>query len=350
MARVAADGGGAHPAPMGEARVYSERLGAISDAQFAAMAERWGLGRFLGAAPVTSGLFGQNVFVTTGAGDFVLRGAPHWVPDGGGGYRPEDRWQFTKERHFAQQLHEKTRVPVPWPMLHDTANDIFGWPYLVMPRMPGLCTDERSILKTLTAEDRRGVAAALGAMLAQMQMLTSPFAGDFGTESIALEPYPGGAVAWIAQEARRLVRSCGERLTADEAQWVEAAIAEAGAGAGSSYVHCDYKFGNLTLLKEGGAWRVSGLFDFHEARFSDGALDLVRSACSYLDTEGELAAVFRAAYGRPLDAGRMRLYVLNDRLKIWDYFTRPGVQAPWLTARHFRPWAERYVEGVVGLV
>lgn len=336
---------------MGEARVYSERLGAISDAQFAAMAERWGLGRFLDATPVTSGLFGQNVFVTTSAGDFVLRGAPHWVKRAdGSGYRPEDRWQFTKERYFAQQLHERTGTPVPWPMHHDTAGDIFGWPYLVMPKMPGLCTDERRILKALAAEDRRGVAAALGAMLAEMQTLTSPFAGDFGTESIALEPHRGGAVAWIAEEARSVVRSCGERLTADEVAWIEAAIEGAQGAVANSYVHCDYKFGNLTLLKGAGAWRVSGLFDFHEARFSDGALDVVRSACSYLDTEPELASVFRAAYGRPLDAGRMQLYVLNDRLKIWDYFTRPGVDAPWLKDKTFRPWAERYVEGVLGLV
>jgi len=82
---------------MSEEIVYSERLGALSDAQFEAVATRLGLGRFLSAEPISSGLFGQNVFVTTTDGTFVLRGAPHWVKDAGKiEYRREDRWQFTK--------------------------------------------------------------------------------------------------------------------------------------------------------------------------------------------------------------------------------------------------------------
>ena len=59
---------------MQEATVYSERLGAIGDEQFHAVADRLQIGRFVKAAPTTSGLFGQNVFVTTTEGEFVLRG------------------------------------------------------------------------------------------------------------------------------------------------------------------------------------------------------------------------------------------------------------------------------------
>ena len=160
---------------MSEAKVYSERLGAISDAQFQAVADRLALGRFVEAAPVTSGLFGQNVFMTTTMGEYVLRGAPHWVKRlGEKTYRPDDRVQFTAEKYFALQLHEHTKAPVPWPMLHDQTSDILGWPYLVMPKMPGQCFNERNILKHLSPEDRHGVARALGAMLVEMQELTSP--------------------------------------------------------------------------------------------------------------------------------------------------------------------------------
>ena len=336
---------------MSETKVYSERLGAISDAQFEAVAERFGLGRFVSAAPTTAGLFGQNVFLTTTEGEFVLRGAPHWVkaidePE----YHPEDRHQFTSERWFAEQLHKHTKTPVPWPILHDKGSDIFGWPYLVMPRMPGLCTDERAILKELSPEDRRGVAVALGENLAEMQRLTWPFAGNFSTKTIELEAFPRGAVAWTAREARAIVRSCGERLTGDEIGWIESVIDGAMGEVENTYVHCDYKLGNLTLLKDGGRRRVSGLFDFHEARFADGALDLVRAACSYLDTEPELARVFRDAYGKPLDARRMTLYVINDRLKIWEYFSRPEAPIDWLKGKPFRPWAQRYVDGILNLL
>ena len=74
------------------ATVYSERLGAISDAQFAAAVARLGLGGFVSATPIAAGLFGQNVFLTTTTGAFVFRGAPHWVrgPDETD-YRPNDR-------------------------------------------------------------------------------------------------------------------------------------------------------------------------------------------------------------------------------------------------------------------
>ena len=177
---------------MQEATVYSERLGAISDEQFHAVADRLEIGRFVKAAPTTSGLFGQNVFVTTTDGEFVLRGAPHWVKAmHETQYHQEDRWQFSKEKYFAEQLHVHTNAPVPWPMLHDQTSDILGWPYLVMPRMPGICFDERSIRKALAPEARRKVAVALAETLADAQRLTSPFPGDFGIESIELEAVSG---------------------------------------------------------------------------------------------------------------------------------------------------------------
>src|SRR5215469_13499882 len=179
---------------MEEGIQYSERLGRIREEQFAAALARFGLGDFVQAAPTTSGLFGQNVFVTSTKGEFVLRGAPHWigvVRDGELTYVPDDRVQFTKERFFAQQLFEQTRAPVPWPMHHDEASDIFGWPYLLMPRMPGQCFNERDILKALGDDDRHGVATALGAMLAQIQRLRWPFSGGMDAD-IELTPYPDG--------------------------------------------------------------------------------------------------------------------------------------------------------------
>ncbi len=210
--------------------VYSQRLGAISDRQFEAVAARLNLGRFVAAAPTTSGLFGQNVFVTTTAGEFVLRGAPHWVKaPHETAWRREDRWQFTKERFFASQLHARTNAPVPWPMLHDESSDILGWPYLVMPRMPGACFDERSIRKALTPQDRRDVAEALGVMLAEMQRLTGPFAGDFGITSIALEPYPSGFTRHVIDETRAIVNMAAQHgtMTDDDHAWIDAAVTRA---------------------------------------------------------------------------------------------------------------------------
>ncbi|HEX4304157.1 MAG TPA: aminoglycoside phosphotransferase family protein [Rhizomicrobium sp.] len=342
------------------AKVYSERLGAISDVQLEAVAERWGLGRLVGAEPTTSGLFGQNLFLTTSEGAFVLRGAPHWVKRiGEAAWRREDRWQFTKERWFAQQLHERTQTPVPWQMLHDQSDDIFGWPYLVMPRMPGHCFGEREILTALSAEDRHGVAVALGAALAEMQTLTSPFAGDFDVDTIVLTPFADGAVSHLVAQARGHAAEAMARgaLTADDLGWIEDAgqrAQEAGARP-NTYLHCDYKLNNLTVGKTEAGWRVTGLFDFHEAQLGDGALDIVRQACSYLDTEPALARVFVAAYLERVPADPrlkelMPFYAISDRLKFWGFFTVPGNEAAWTKGKTFRRWASRYVDVVLKLL
>ena len=71
------------------ARVYSQRLGALTPQQFQAALTRSGLGTFVSATPVAQGLFGQNVFVQSTQGDYVLRGVPHYP------------WQFPLARAFA---------------------------------------------------------------------------------------------------------------------------------------------------------------------------------------------------------------------------------------------------------
>jgi aminoglycoside phosphotransferase (APT) family kinase protein len=347
---------------MAEGKVYSQRLGVINDAQFEAVAARWQLGRFVHAEPTTSGLFGQNVFLTTSDGEFVLRGAPHWVkgkdePE----WRREDRWQFTKEAFFAQQLRERTSAPVPWPMQHDQTPDIFGWPYLVMPRMPGICFEDRSILKALSAEDRRSVAEALGTILAEMQTLRWPFAGDFGVSSIELEPYANGDTSRSIDETMSIVAMADANgvMTDEDKAWIGEAMNLARVVEDQDrpnvYVHGDYKLNNLSVERYADGWCVAGLFDLHESHFGDGAFDLVRQASSYLDTDPPLAKVFVDAYrarspADPSIAQRMPLHIVNDRMKIWQFFTQHGARADWTEGKTFRGWAQRYMDRILELL
>jgi hygromycin-B 7''-O-kinase len=55
---------------------YAKRLGLISDELLQAALDRFHLGRFIGAEPVPFGAFGQNLFVSSTEGDYVLRGNP----------------------------------------------------------------------------------------------------------------------------------------------------------------------------------------------------------------------------------------------------------------------------------
>ena len=59
-------------------QAYLQRLGKISPKQFQAALARFGLGDFIQAERVAHGWFGQNVFVTSSQGEFVLRGVPHY--------------------------------------------------------------------------------------------------------------------------------------------------------------------------------------------------------------------------------------------------------------------------------
>ena len=43
----------------------------------------------------------------------------------------------------------------------------------------------------------------------------------------------------------------------------------------------------------------------------------------------------------------MPLYVVNDRMKLWEYFSRPDVSAKWREAKSFRSWGGAYVNAVI---
>jgi hypothetical protein len=78
-------------------RMYSERLGVLDDTQFQTALERFGLGTFIQATPARGGAFGQNIFITSTTGAWVLRGSPHYD------------WQFPAEQFFCKLLHERTQ-------------------------------------------------------------------------------------------------------------------------------------------------------------------------------------------------------------------------------------------------
>ena len=346
----------------GEGIEYSKRLGRISDEQFAGATKRLGVGTFVKAAPATSGLFGQNVFLTTSEGEFVLRGAPHWVDlsrEGPWKFERNDLWQFSKEICFANLLHEHTDAPVSWPQLLDRESDIFGWPYIIMPRMPGTCFDERQLRKTISPEQRQSAARAMGSMLVRLQKLAWPFAGDVDL-SFKLVPYPGGHTAHVVRETAKFADNARKNggLSAEDDAWIER-IGEAARAVSvvrpNLYVHGDFKPGNLTLSTDGDEMTVTGIFDLHESRIGDGASDICRQACGYLDFDPEMTKEFVATYRSqagddPTIRDRMPLYVINDRMKFWEYFTRPPDVAPWLKGKTFRDWAGRYVDEILDLL
>lgn len=346
---------------------YSQRLGIISQEQFQAALDRFHLGRFIRAEAIPFGLFGQNVFVECTTGTYVLRGTPHFW------------WQFPTEQFFARQLHTHTAVHVPWPYLVDPTEEIFGWSFALMPRMPGLQLADQEVKKQLAAADKRSIAQALGENLAQMQQLTWPLAGRYNAASETVEPFElATELAWpfprdsdtrlatldptlinYGERARQCLRQylrqaheCAHATTPEEdLLWVEECISEAGDALDEPFEPClvmhDYKEGNLVVTQHGEHWQVSGMFDLMEAHFGDGEADLSRQIGEYLIEDPELAGAFFSTYRahvslRPGFARRFPIYLLLDRAILWAYAQCHG-HRHWYQEQTFRDWVQPHL-------
>ncbi len=301
------------------------------------------------AEPITGGLFGQNLFLTSTSGEYVLRGVPHYP------------WQFPAERFFARLLHERTTVPVPWPYLLDPTEDIFGWSYVIMPRMPGLQLSDPNVTAGLSRSDRLRIARAMGENLARMHELTWPFAGTCDLVSDSIARADDSYNAWASSIRAMLLRSWSysDRTTDADVEWVERLISEPSPAFDVPYESCfvlgDYKEQNATVEKRDGVWRVSGVFDLMEGRFGDGDADLSRQTGLYLEQDPSLAREFLRSYltnssSRPGLADRLQVYMLHDRLIIWEYCQRPGHRAFWDPELTLQGWAEPYITAVAELL
>jgi hypothetical protein len=321
---------------------YSQRLGPSSDAQLQAALDRFGLGRLVSAAPIPFGLFGQNLFVSSAQGAYVLRGAPHYD------------WQLPAEQFFARLLHQRTAAPPPWPYLLDPADDIFGWSYALMPRMPGLQLADPAVRAALSDADMQGIARALGLMLAELQTLRWPHAGRYDHVTGTIARFATSYGAWIVERIDQLVaniRAHSTHTAADDLVWIQEVLEQAAPALAEPleprFVMEDYTPSNTTAERTDAGWRISGVFDLMTAHFGDGEADLSRSLAIFLDRDPALAASFLRAYleqttPRPGFAERFPAYMLYDRLIIWEYLERaaPGWQEQPQT---LRAWAEPYV-------
>jgi hygromycin-B 7''-O-kinase len=178
---------------------YSTRLGYLIPEQFQKAVERFGLGNFIKAEPIPYGLFGQNVFLTSSKGEYVLRGAPH------------SSWQFPTECFFTNLLHRHTKTPVPYPYLIETSTDVFGWSYVIMPRLPGITLQDPTIKQRLSIEDRLEIARAVAKMLIEIQTLTWDCCGSYQAEADRVEPF-------MINYRERVVQNIREKLEASCSQ------------------------------------------------------------------------------------------------------------------------------------
>ncbi len=285
-------------------------------------------------------------------------------------------WQFPIEQFYARFLHERALAPAPWPYLIDPTTDIFGWSYVLMPRMPGLQLADPQVREQLQPADRRAIAFTLGEHLAHMQQAKWPYTGRYQAATDTVEPFElAHELAWplpvesdpdLAVLAPTIV-SYSERVkvclrhqlakarkvnaaatTKPDIAWVEDCIEEANDALDDLFEPClvmqDYKRSNLVVQQQGTRWQVSGVFDLIESYFGDGETDLSRLFAVYLEEDWQLARAFLQGYlsqttPRPGFARRFPVYMLLDRAIVWGFGQR--VPGWWDGQRTFRDWASR---------
>lgn len=336
-----------------EPREYSKLLGVLTPEQLQAALDRFDLGTLVDAQPAPGGLFGQNVFITSSSGEWVLRGRPHY--DG----------QFQKERFFSRLIHEQTTAEAPWPFHIERDDGVFGWHYALMPRLPGVDPGDAELQRNFTEADRIVLARAMGDHLGLLQSATFDSCATYDHAAGDLAPLDVPYADWFIAQVREWVRRCrtgnwapddttpelASAATADaDVAWVEEIIEQARDALvvpfAPSIVHTDYKENNTCAVRTSDGWRITGVFDLGEAYIGDGEYDLARSACNYVVFGTPVLRAFIDAYAarkplRPGFAERMALYILCDRLVIWEYGQRNKIWFP--AGLSLRQWCERTV-------
>ncbi len=299
-----------------EPRKYSERLGVIDPGQLFEVAELLDLGEVRDAFPLGGGLFGQNLGIETTQGRFVLRGNPFQL------------FQLLKERFVAHFIHEHSSLPAPWPYEVCEDTEIFGWPFAMMPFMPGTMGEEL----LLTSDDRGRVdlADAVGEALAALHEAEAEFAGPYDAQMnafIEMDDFKDWTLHRL-NHWRGLCRAVNA-LSTEAELFIDEVIEQNSNALDEPFtpvlVHHDFKYGNLNFDPE--SYDATGVFDLFEAYLGDGEEDLVRMMWLVKDPTERQAFVTAYAENWPLRPGapeRLTLYMLCDRLVVWEYGRRHG--------------------------
>jgi hygromycin-B 7''-O-kinase len=320
---------------------YSKRLGEISNDQLQKALDKFDLGNLVESSPISQGLFGQNLFITTTKGEFVLRGVPHYD------------WQFPSEKFFAELLHKNTSVPVPYPYLFDDDKSIFGWPYIIMPKMKGRNLSDNLEETDLSDNDRIEIAQLQGKILAELQILTWEFTGKFDLVSKTIVPFEPDYFSWFQEYLWQWVNSAkkyNSNTTDDDIAWIKDTLIEVEPfflNVKPVFVMQDYKPGNMVVDKIDGKWEITGLFDLMECYFGHEESDLARMFCVYINKgRADLGHEFVNSYIKNKESinvdeliRRFSIFVILDRSIVWEWHQRKGNQI----GKSFKEWVKSYL-------
>ncbi len=302
-----------------EPKKYSERLGVIDPGQLFEVAERFDLGDITEAEPATTGLFGQNIFLTTSKGRFVLRGHPH------------GHVQLTKERRVADFIDSGSSLPAPWPYVVCDDTELFGWTYAIMPMLEG--TTGTTLMEAADDDGKTALASAIGEALARLHEAESDFFGPYDAQLddfVEMDDFPDWALHRLEhwRSACRAVNALSTEAELYIDELIESCSPALAEPFQAVLVHHDFNPGNLNFVAHENGFEAKGVFDLFEAYLADGEEDLVRMLWNLRSDDQRKA--FLDAYKahlplRPGASDRLAIYALSDWMVIWEYGKRVGV-------------------------
>jgi Ser/Thr protein kinase RdoA (MazF antagonist) len=230
--------------------------------------------------------------------------------------------------------------------------------------MSGLQLANATVLKTISFQDRKAIAYAIGENLRQIQQAAWQFSGQYDHQIKTIAPFKQGFEGWLVSEVRQFLQqslSYNNGATQADEAWVERVIQTAEESLKVPYTPAlvlhDYREANLTVSKGDDGWRVSGVFDLMEALVGNGELDLVRQLANYMEETGLVwAKAFLDGYQknaplRPEADKRLALYIVYDRLVVWEYFHRPDNLSQWWGGEiSIEEWISPYITKLATLL
>jgi hygromycin-B 7''-O-kinase len=218
---------------------------------------------------------GTNIIFAAGTQHIIKLYPPHW------------RRLCAVERLVAEHLHAKLSVTTPEIV---AANELEGWPYLVMQRLAGRYLAE--VWNHLPLATQQRLATDLGALLAQLHALPTHgldaldadwpvLVDDRIHDCVARHREQGMPEAWLEQLPAYLAHA---------QPLYPPSFAPA-------IVSGDIHQYHLLVDDRQGQWRLTGLFDFDDARIGFHEYDLAATGLFLMYGRPQLLRAFLQTYG-----------------------------------------------------
>ena len=239
-------------------------------------------------------------------------------------------WKMEKELYVYRLLDRIEGLPTPSVLGSDDSKELLAQNYVLMTALKGQPLS--SVATSLSALDLRDIYFQMGALLAKVHGVPFDVFGYITTG--VLSPHPTNEAYMRFQFQKKLAEF--EALRGDAtlgrtvAEYVETHGGFLSHADAPALCHNDYHEGNVLVVEQDGAWRVTGIIDVENAVSADPLLDIAKTDYYAVRTDEAKREGFLAGYGQlpPSWRERVSLYRLYHALELWDWFAAVGNTSP----------------------